>query len=105
MELLGCKGKKTYADCPMRKWNSSGTGAHGVNWCVGARNPCLGCVRPDFPDGMSPFYVYSPTPGEPAEPSGTPDPPGVTDDPDKKSPSPAPSRRVDGESSGHDDHH
>lgn len=62
MELLGCKGKKTYSDCPIRKWNSSGPGQMGVNWCVGSRTPCLGCVQPTFPDGMSPFYVYSPTP-------------------------------------------
>jgi NiFe hydrogenase small subunit HydA len=62
MEFLGCKGKKTYSDCPIRKWNSGGPGEYGVNWCVGARSPCLGCVQPNYPDGMSPFYVYSPTP-------------------------------------------
>lgn len=60
MEPLGCKGKKTYSDCFMRKWNSSGPGQFGVNWCIGARSPCLGCVQPNFPDGMSPFYVFSP---------------------------------------------
>ena len=70
MELLGCKGKKTYSDCPMRKWNSSGPGEYGVNWCIGAKSPCLGCVQPDFPDGMSPFYVYSPTPEKAGEPEG-----------------------------------
>ncbi len=69
MELLGCKGKKTYSDCPMRKWNSGAQGEYGVNWCIGARSPCLGCVQPDFPDGMSPFYVYSPTPDRPGEAS------------------------------------
>jgi NiFe hydrogenase small subunit HydA len=62
MEFLGCKGKKSHSDCPLRKWNSSGPGEYGVNWCVGARSPCLGCVQPNFPDAMSPFYVYSPTP-------------------------------------------
>ncbi|UCE60580.1 MAG: hydrogenase small subunit [Phycisphaerales bacterium] len=62
MELLGCKGKKTYSDCFMRKWNSGGAGEYGVNWCIGAKSPCLGCVQPTFPDGMSPFYVYAPTP-------------------------------------------
>ena len=66
MELLGCKGKKTYSDCPVRKWNSTGDGKSGVNWCIEARSPCLGCVEPTFPDGMSPFYVYSPTPDKPA---------------------------------------
>lgn len=61
MEFLGCKGKQTYADCPIRKWNSSGPNEYGVNWCVGARSPCLGCVEPGFPDAMSPFYeVYAP---------------------------------------------
>jgi NiFe hydrogenase small subunit HydA len=65
MEFLGCKGKKTYSDCPVRKWNSSGPGRSGVNWCIGAKSPCLGCVEPIFPEGMSPFYVYSPTPDTP----------------------------------------
>ena len=55
MEFLGCKGKHTYSDCPIRKWNSDGAEQYGVNWCVGARSPCLGCVNPNFPDGMSPF--------------------------------------------------
>ncbi len=70
MEFLGCKGKKTHSDCFMRKWNSSGPGQYGVNWCIGARSPCLGCVNPTFPDGMSPFYVYSPTPDAPVEGGG-----------------------------------
>ncbi len=64
MEFLGCKGKHTYSDCPMRKWNSEGPGRGGVNWCIGAHSPCLGCVNPDFPDGMSPFYVHLPEPGK-----------------------------------------
>ena len=67
MEFLGCKGKKTYSDCPLRKWNSSGPECFGVNWCIGAHSPCLGCVQPTYPDGMSPFYVYSPTDELPAE--------------------------------------
>ena len=62
MEPLGCKGKKTYADCFVRKWNSPAPGQYGVNWCIGSRSPCFGCVEPGFPDGMSPFYVYAPTP-------------------------------------------
>ena len=64
MEQLGCKGKHTYSDCYMRKWNSGGPGEYGVNWCIGARSPCLGCVNPSFPDGMSPFYEYLPARGE-----------------------------------------
>jgi len=48
--LLGCKGPVTYADCPIRMWNT------GVNWCVGAGAPCNGCVEPEFPDKLSPLY-------------------------------------------------
>lgn len=55
---LGCKGPKTQADCPQRLWNSSGPAQAGVNWCVGAGTPCLGCTEPDFPDAMSPFYKF-----------------------------------------------
>jgi hydrogenase small subunit len=58
---LGCQGKQTNADCPMRKWNSGAAGAYGVNWCIGGRNPCQGCTEPDFPDGKSPWYAH---PGE-----------------------------------------
>jgi len=47
---VGCKGHYTYADCPIRQWNN------GVNWCVKAGSPCLGCVEPGFPDLTSPFY-------------------------------------------------
>ena len=47
---LGCKGHYTYADCPLRQWNN------GLNWCVKAGSPCLGCVEPEFPDGTSPMY-------------------------------------------------
>jgi len=59
MEPLGCKGPSTHSDCYLRKWNSPGSGEYGVNWCIGARSPCLGCVEPDFPDGKSPFYVQA----------------------------------------------
>jgi len=50
---LGCKGPVTYSDCPTRKWNS----AH-INWPIGANTPCIGCVSPEFPDGMSPFFAH-----------------------------------------------
>jgi hydrogenase small subunit len=56
LSALGCRGQQTHADCPLRKWNAGGQGESGVNWCVGARNPCQGCTEPNFPDGMSPFY-------------------------------------------------
>jgi hydrogenase small subunit len=57
LEDLGCKGPLAYADCYMRMFNSGGAGMFGVNWCVGGRSPCIGCVQPDFPDGMSPFFA------------------------------------------------
>ena len=47
---VGCKGHYTYADCSLRQWNS------GLNWCIKAGSPCLGCVEPGFPDFTSPFY-------------------------------------------------
>ena len=57
MEEIGCNGPATYADCPIRKWNSPAKGQTGVNWCIGARTPCLGCTQPNFPDGMTPFHT------------------------------------------------
>jgi hydrogenase small subunit len=57
LSKLGCNGRATSADCPVRQWNSPGEGADGVNWCIGARAPCQGCTEPDFPDGRSPFYT------------------------------------------------
>ncbi len=47
---LGCKGPITYADCPLRRWNS------GTNWVIGAGAPCNGCTQPEFPDQTAPFY-------------------------------------------------
>jgi hydrogenase small subunit len=49
MYQLGCKGPLTFADCPIRLWNSAN------NWCVGANSLCIGCVQPGFPDVMSPL--------------------------------------------------
>jgi NiFe hydrogenase small subunit HydA len=46
----GCKGPVTYADCPVRRWNSA------VNWCVGANAPCHGCASPSFYKELSPLY-------------------------------------------------
>jgi len=47
---LGCKGPITYADCPLRHWNS------GTNWVIGAGAPCMGCTQPEFPDLVAPCY-------------------------------------------------
>jgi hydrogenase small subunit len=55
MDHLGCQGWRTKSDCPSRKWNSGAAGQPGVNWCLGAGAPCLGCVEPTFP-GPGPFY-------------------------------------------------
>jgi len=43
LKSLGCRGPETMAPCPVQKWNN------GVNWCVGAGSPCLGCTQPSFP--------------------------------------------------------
>ncbi len=51
---LGCKGTITHADCPLRRWNN------GVNWVIGSGAPCNGCVEPEFPDLISPFYERLP---------------------------------------------
>jgi hydrogenase small subunit len=51
---LGCKGPMAFADCPSRHWNN------GVNWCIGAKAPCIGCVEKGFPDEMSPMYTQLP---------------------------------------------
>jgi hydrogenase small subunit len=53
LKELGCKGPRTQADCPTRKWNSA------TNWCVGANAICLGCTESGFPDKFSPFYTKS----------------------------------------------
>ncbi len=51
---LGCKGTVTHADCPLRRWNN------GTNWVIGSGAPCNGCVEPEFPDLISPFYERLP---------------------------------------------
>lgn len=51
---LGCKGPITHADCPIRRWNG------GLNWCVQAGHPCVGCVEPGFPFEGSLFKPVEP---------------------------------------------
>jgi hydrogenase small subunit len=51
---LGCRGPETIANCPMFFWNG------GVNWCVDANAPCIGCTSSTFP-GRSPFYRITET--------------------------------------------
>lgn len=56
--ILGCKGRKTKADCSARKWNTSDKEEYGVNWCVGSRAGCHGCTYPTFPDGVGKFFTF-----------------------------------------------
>ncbi len=65
LKELGCKGPRTQADCPVRKWNS------GTNWCIGANAMCLGCTESGFPDKFSPFYTKSYTYSEFKKTDGT----------------------------------
>ncbi len=46
---LGCKGPKTFNNCPTALFNS-------VNWPIKAGHPCIGCSEPDFWDKLTPFY-------------------------------------------------
>jgi hydrogenase small subunit len=39
---LGCLGPNTVADCATRQWNG------GVNSCIRAGAPCIGCAGKDF---------------------------------------------------------
>ncbi len=39
---LGCLGPLSHTNCPQRQWNG------GVNWCIRAGAPCIGCTSPDF---------------------------------------------------------
>jgi hydrogenase small subunit len=56
--ILGCKGRKTKADCSRRRWNADVAENYGVNWCVGSRAGCLGCTEPAFPDKVGKFYTF-----------------------------------------------
>ncbi|MFH0880452.1 MAG: hydrogenase small subunit [Lentisphaerota bacterium] len=48
---LGCLGMLSYTDCPRRQWNG------GVNWCIRAAAPCIGCSHPQFGKNKAfPFY-------------------------------------------------
>lgn len=49
LKELGCRGPETRGNCPTIKWNN------GVNWCVDANAPCIGCTEPTFP-GTNAFY-------------------------------------------------
>jgi len=51
LKELGCRGPETKANCPQVLWNG------GVNWCIDANAPCLGCTNPNFPDPQ-PLYKH-----------------------------------------------
>lgn len=51
---LGCKGPVTHSDCATRQWLG------GINWCIGAGSPCIGCCEPGFPDLVAPMYEKIP---------------------------------------------
>ncbi len=53
LEELGCRGPSTYANCPTNKWNN------GVNWCIGAGAPCIGCTSSTFPGTSALFKTAS----------------------------------------------
>jgi len=62
--VLGCKGRKTKADCSLRRWNGnnslvSGSAFYGVNWCVGSGAGCHGCTEPTFPDKVGKFFNFA----------------------------------------------
>jgi len=56
--IVGCKGRKTKADCSSRRWNADAAEQYGVNWCVGSRGMCHGCTEPAFPDKVGKFYTF-----------------------------------------------
>lgn len=61
--ILGCKGRKTKADCSYRKWNtltnqSQAGDKVGVGSCIETRAGCHGCTDPRFPDGWGKFFSY-----------------------------------------------
>lgn len=51
----GCKGPVTYADCPIRRWNSR------TNWPIGGHGICIGCTQPEFYEDLAPLYEKVPT--------------------------------------------
>ncbi len=50
LEDHGCKGKRSYNNCPSIRFNDA------TSWPVQANHPCIGCSQPNFWDTMTPFY-------------------------------------------------
>ncbi len=55
---MGCKGPRTKANCPEKKWNG------GTSWPIGAGHGCIGCAAPRFWDTLTPVYVPLPDDGD-----------------------------------------
>jgi Ni,Fe-hydrogenase I small subunit len=56
--VMGCKGRKTKADCSFRRWNADTLDSTGISWCVQTRAGCHGCTDPRFPDGWGKFFAF-----------------------------------------------
>jgi Ni,Fe-hydrogenase I small subunit len=56
--VMGCKGRKTKADCSYRRWNADAKGTGGTGWCVQTRAGCHGCTDPRFPDAWGKFFSF-----------------------------------------------
>jgi len=57
---IGCKGRKTKADCSLRRWNGDNPlPQYGTNWCVGVGSGCKGCTEPTFPDKVGKFFNFA----------------------------------------------
>jgi Ni,Fe-hydrogenase I small subunit len=57
--VLGCKGRKTKADCSLRRWNADAAGKYGSGWCVSSGAGCHGCTEPTFPDKVGKFFNFA----------------------------------------------
>jgi Ni,Fe-hydrogenase I small subunit len=57
--VLGCKGRKTKADCSLRRWNADANLKYGSGWCVGSGAGCHGCTEPTFPDKVGKFFNFA----------------------------------------------
>jgi len=56
---IGCKGRKTKADCSLRRWNADENLKYGTGWCVASGAGCHGCTEPTFPDKVGKFFNFA----------------------------------------------
>ena len=61
--VVGCKGRKTKADCSLRRWNADKpfgpNQGYGTGWCVSSGAGCHGCTEPTFPDTVGKFFNFA----------------------------------------------